>query len=87
MFYAYVLRSRIDGKLYIGHTEDLKHRLKQHNAGDVDSTRHRVPFDLVYSKEVATRSEARWQERKWKTAWGHKQLAELLGSNAGVAQG
>ena len=87
MFYAYVLMSRADGKLYIGHTEDLEHRLKQHNVGEVDSTRHRIPFDLVYSKEVATRSEARWQERKWKTAWGHKQLAELLSSNAGVAQG
>ena len=80
MFYTYVLKSRADGKLYIGHTEDLDRRLKQHNAGEVSSTKHRMPFDLVHSKEVATRSEARWQERKWKTAWGHKQLEKLLDS-------
>ena len=80
MFYTYVLKSKTDGKLYIGHTEDLDRRLRQHNAGEVGSTKHRIPFKLVYSKEATTRSEARWQERKWKTAWGHKQLEKSLDS-------
>ena len=73
MFYAYVLISKQDGKFYIGHAEDLQERLRQHNAGKVESTRRRTPFTLAYAKPFQTRSEARWQERRWKTAWGHQQ--------------
>ncbi|MBI3307106.1 MAG: GIY-YIG nuclease family protein [Candidatus Omnitrophica bacterium] len=78
MFCTYVLRSKKDNKLYIGHTQDLEKRLEEHNAGLVQSTKSRIPFVLVHFEKFATRSEARWQERKWKTAWGHKQLAKFL---------
>ena len=80
MFYAYVLRSQKDQKLYIGHTKDLQGRLHEHNAGTVRATAHRIPFKLVHSQSFQTRSEARWQERQWKTAWGHQQLAQSLNS-------
>ena len=80
MFYAYVLRSQKDQRLYIGHTKDLQGRLNEHNAGTVRATARRTPFELVHSKPFQTRSEARWQERRWKTAWGHQQLAQLLHS-------
>ena len=80
MFCTYVLKSKKDGKLYIGHTEDLMQRLQQHQAGRVHATSHRLPLDLIYHQEFQTRSEARWQERRWKTAWGHKQLATRLHS-------
>ena len=78
MFCTYVLRSEKDNKLYIGHAKNLEERLRLHNLGKVQSTRHRIPFQIVYSKSFATRSEARWQERKWKSGWGHKQLKTLI---------
>ena len=78
MFHAYVLRSEKDGKFYIGQAEDLVKRLEQHNSGQVRSTKHRAPFILLHNKSFATRSEARWQERKWKEASGRKKLKELF---------
>ena len=47
-YYVYVLRSHKDGLFYIGSTFDLKARFKLHNAGRVQSTRPRRPFDLAF---------------------------------------
>jgi len=44
----YMLNSIKDGELYIGSTNDLRRRFKEHNAGLVYSTKHRKPFKLVY---------------------------------------
>lgn len=74
MYYVYILKSKKDGKLYTGHTEDLKKRLAEHNSGKVRSTALRRPFILVYSEAFPTRSEARWRERHLKTAWGKKKI-------------
>ena len=78
MFYVYVLKSEKDGKLYVGQTENLEKRVKLHNSGLVKSTKHRTPFKLIHSANFVTRAEARWQERKWKTGWGHKQLSKII---------
>ncbi|MFA5168054.1 MAG: GIY-YIG nuclease family protein [Candidatus Omnitrophota bacterium] len=78
MFFTYVLQSLKDGKFYIGHAENVTKRLAQHNAGRVSSTKRRVPFRLLHKQEFFTKNEARWQEKKWKTAWGHKQLAKII---------
>ena len=48
MFFMYILKSSKDGELYIGSTNNLKKRFKEHNAGFVESTRNRAPFRLVY---------------------------------------
>jgi len=48
MFYVYVLLSLKDGKFYIGYTEDLKRRLKEHNSGKNISTKSRLPLKLIY---------------------------------------
>ena len=78
MFYTYVLKSEKDGKLYIGHTENVIKRTQVHNLGKVPSTKHRTPFTLLFQTAFTTRNQARWQERKWKSAWGHKQLEKIL---------
>ncbi|MCK4278345.1 MAG: GIY-YIG nuclease family protein [Desulfurellaceae bacterium] len=48
MYYVYVIRSLKDSQLYIGFTEDLPRRFKDHNDGKVESTKNRLPFELVY---------------------------------------
>jgi putative endonuclease len=40
MYFVYVLRSQITGRLYIGSTSDVKRRLDEHNAGLNRSTKH-----------------------------------------------
>lgn len=62
MFYVYVLKSGKDKNLYIGSTNDLKRRFKEHNSGKVFSTKSRMPFNLVYYESYALEDEARKRE-------------------------
>ena len=48
MYYTYVLRSTKDRKFYTGFTTDVSKRLEEHNTGKVESTRLRIPFELLY---------------------------------------
>ena len=66
MSYTYVLRSLKDNKLYIGSTNNLTQRLKEHNNGCNKSTRHRRPFTLVYFEKFDTIEEARFREKLFK---------------------
>ena len=38
MHYVYILRSVAGEHFYVGHTDDLRARLKKHNAGEVTHT-------------------------------------------------
>ena len=66
MYYVYLLKSKRDGKLYIGFTGDLKERLKQHNDGEVFSTKGRRPLDLIYFEGYKSLKDARKRERNLK---------------------
>ena len=66
MFYVYFIKSRKDGELYIGSTNDLKRRLLEHNKGLVRSTKSRTPFDLMYYEAYRLESEARQREQNLK---------------------
>ncbi|MGC9048837.1 MAG: GIY-YIG nuclease family protein [Patescibacteria group bacterium] len=55
--WAYILKSKKDHKLYIGSTDDLRKRLKQHNQGKVVSTKLHVPFELIYYEAYKSENE------------------------------
>lgn len=42
-YYTYVLKSQADNKLYIGHTDNLKERVRRHSEGKVTATKTRRP--------------------------------------------
>ena len=67
MFFAYVLRSAVTGRRYIGSCENPVERLRRHNAGDTRSTRHGIPWSVVYQEAFETRLEALRRERFLKT--------------------
>lgn len=46
MEYVYLLHCA-DGKTYIGCTNDLKERIKRHEAGHVPATKDRLPIKLT----------------------------------------
>jgi putative endonuclease len=75
---VYVLRSEKDGKLYIGHTNCLVRRLKEHAAGKVPSTRSRRPLRLVYVDECKDRRESVARERYYKTTKGRRELRKKI---------
>lgn len=66
MFYVYLLRSRKDLKFYIGSTNDLRKRFKDHFEGRVFSTRSRRPLDLIYYEAYTVESNARKREQSLK---------------------
>lgn len=74
MFYTYVLKSKKDGLLYIGHTKNLKERFKDHNKGLVESTKLRRPFLLVYYEACLDEHKAIKRERYFKTGFGRRYL-------------
>ena len=78
MYYVYVLKSEIDGRLYKGMTNDLDRRIKEHNSGKHKSTKGYKPWKLVYSEEVQNRLEAREREKYFKSGIGREYLKRLV---------
>ena len=79
MFHAYVLRSEKTGRRYTGSCEDLDDRLRRHNAGESNATRHGIPWRLVHVERFETRAEAVRRELELKSGRGRAELDELLG--------
>jgi len=77
-YYTYVLRSQKDRKLYIGWTDNLIKRMEKHNKGQVEATKHRVPFKLVYYEACFSQANAIRREKALKTGFGRKYLKERL---------
>ena len=66
MYYVYLIRSQKDKELYIGSSNDLKKRFKEHNDGLVRSTKSRRPFDLIYYEAYKSEKDARHREQSLK---------------------
>ncbi len=66
MFYVYVLKSLKDEELYIGSTNDLKRRIREHQNGKSFSTQFRRPFELVYYEAYKNEKDAREREHQLK---------------------
>lgn len=78
MFYTYVLKSKKDGKLYVGWAKDLRDRVIKHNRGKVDSTRTRVPLELIYFEGCLSKELAIKREKQLKTGFGRAYLKRRL---------
>lgn len=77
-FYVYILQSLKDRFFYVGLTRDLQKRLDQHNGGKVDSTRNRIPFDLVYWEGYLNFRDASKREEYLKSSWGKRYIKDRL---------
>jgi putative endonuclease len=62
-FWTYMLKCS-DGRCYTGHTDNLEHRIDQHQCGQGSQfTRTRLPVTLVWSENFGSRIEALEAER------------------------
>jgi len=78
-FWAYMLDCNA-GRLYVGHTDDLEHRIAQHETGALPGfTRDHLPVKLVWSEAFPSRHEALSAERKIKGWSRTKKLALIRG--------
>ena len=82
MYFTYIL-SCADGSLYVGATNDLERRLKQHNESKWGAhyTKIRRPVELKYRESFATLKEARRREAEIKS-WRREQKLILIRGKA-----
>jgi tRNA/rRNA methyltransferase len=79
-FWTYVLRCA-DGHYYTGHSDNLEHRLAQHQSGHIRGyTFERRPVELVWSEAFATRAEALEAELRIKS-WSRAKKEALIAGN------
>ncbi len=64
MYYIYLIRSKIKDRFYIGYTNDLKRRLKEHGVKLSDL----VYYEAYKAKEDAMKRELRL--KRFKSAYG-----------------
>ncbi|MBU0540355.1 GIY-YIG nuclease family protein [Patescibacteria group bacterium] len=76
-YYVYALQSQIDRRIYVGLTNSVERRIKEHNQGKVFSTKGFRPWKLIYAEEQETRPEARKREKYLKSGCGKEMLKNL----------
>ena len=70
-FYVYILQSELMSEhFYVGSTEDLRARLKKHNAGEVPHTSKFRPWKIKTAIAFTERERAAQFEKYLKTASG-----------------
>lgn len=81
MYYVYILRTS-KNTLYIGQTNNLKKRIKEHKEKSSKSAKYLrlfSGFTLVYSEKYATRKEAMQREAELKK-WPKSKKEVLIGN-------
>ncbi|MBI5071533.1 GIY-YIG nuclease family protein [Candidatus Falkowbacteria bacterium] len=78
MFYTYVLVSFTGHDFYVGYTDDLKKRFREHARGEVASTKHRRPLKLIYYEACENKYDAIRREKFLKSGPGRKFLRKRL---------
>ena len=86
-FHFYILQSTTTGKFYIGHAQDVSTRLQEHNDGRVVSTRGRGPWEIYYTEEFPTRSQASRRERQAKSMKSRAWIEEVARASRSDREG
>ncbi len=77
-YHVYILKSLCDGSFYIGQTNNLVSRLQRHNGGLEKYTKTKAPWEIFWSMEVGTRSEAMRIEKKLKNMKSRRRIIAFV---------
>ena len=78
MYNVYAIQSLVDNRIYVGMSENVEHRVKEHNSGCVFSTKGYKPWKLVYNEKVGTRQKTRKREKYLKSGIGKEFLKSTI---------
>lgn len=67
MYQVYLLRSQKDGSFYVGYTNNVDQRLKEHNNGTVGYTKKFIPWKLIYYESFLSLDDAKKREKSLKS--------------------
>jgi len=77
MYYVYILQSVKTKSLYKGLTDNIERRLNQHYAGQVISTKDKLPLALIHVELCSSRTDARKLEKYFKSGFGRENAIEI----------
>ncbi len=75
MYYVYILHSKIHDRFYVGHTNSIERRLKEHNEGRNPSTKPYIPWELLGIIIKEDKASAYQLEMKLKNLSRERKLA------------
>jgi putative endonuclease len=58
MYFVYIIQSDLDHSFYIGFSENVENRLREHNLGSTNYTATKRPWKLVYFERFNNKSDA-----------------------------
>ena len=82
IFYVYILYSKALDRYYVGSTNNIYHRLVQHNTKHKGFTSAAIDWELMYSEEYTRKEKALEREKEIKR-WKSKKMLEKIISSAG----
>ncbi|ETB64006.1 TPA: excinuclease ABC subunit C [Candidatus Nomurabacteria bacterium] len=77
-YFVYILLSKKDNKLYVGCSNDVSKRIKEHNSGKVFATKNRRPFVIIHTEEFENKTDAFNRERYLKSLWSARFKKKIL---------
>lgn len=77
-YYVYMLKSEVNGNVYIGYTIDLKRRLMEHNKKLNKSTKLYALWKLIYFEACLNKDDAMRREHYLKTSQGSRLIKRRL---------
>lgn len=81
MYGIYILLSLKDKRTYVGYSQNITERFKQHESGRVKATKSRRPLRIIFTEEFKTIQEAKKRELWWKSGAGRRKLKEMFESD------
>ncbi len=84
-YYIYILLNEKLNRKYIGCTNNLDRRLREHNAGKTKSTKAFRPWKIVYAERYNNQRQALDREKYLKSGVGREIVKDIL-NYAHVAQ-
>ena len=72
--------------IYVGMTDNIERRIREHRSGKTKSTRNKGVFSLRIIEECSDRKQARLREKYWKSGCGKEKL-KIAGWSNGSSDG
>ena len=82
-YYVYILQSEKDNSFYKGFSQNPYKRLDEHNAGFVNYTRGKTPWNLVYLEQCPDKTSALIREKNLKKA-DRKRIEALISNSKNI---
>ena len=82
MYFVYILQSTTKKRFYIGATQNVNLRLKEHNRGTTKSTKPYRPWVLIYSESYIEKTSAMKREWHLKHPKGFLEKKRIISDNS-----